>query len=251
MTIAFRLFPFLGFAGLVLGVWWSLTATGSVHPFLLPPPDDVWRAFGVVARDRITYEELLTTLTEIGAAFGIAAVCGLAVGIPVGWYRPLRNAYEPLLANLYAIPIIVIYPLLALLLGLGSASKIAFAAIYAFFPIAIATIAGSGTVDQTLVTAARAMGARRLSLLRTVVLPWSLPQIVNGLQLGLVLTTLAVVGGEFIAGAKGLGYLLATAGQAYRTEEMYAFILVTLLLAIVLNGLMALLALVAKRRLHA
>ena len=251
MTVFLRTAPFLAFAAVVIAVWWALTAAESVDPFLLPPPDDVGRAFGVVARDQITYEELLTTLKEIGAAFGIAACLGLAVGIPVGWYRLLRDAYEPLLANLYAIPIIVIYPLLALLLGLGPASKIAFAAIYAFFPIALASLVGSATVDQTLIAAARSMGARRVSLVRTVVLPSALPQIVNGLQLGLVLTTLAVVGGEFVAGANGIGYLLATAGQAYRTEEMYAFILVTLLLAIVLNGLMALLALLARRRLHA
>ncbi len=251
MTVLLRPLPFVLFAAVVLAVWIALTATGTVDPFLLPPPSDVAGAFADIARDRITYEELATTLKEIAIAFAIAAGLGLAVGIPVGWYGLLRRAYEPLLANLYAIPIIVLYPLLALLLGLGSASKIALAAIYAFFPVTIATVVGAGGVDRTLVTAARSMGARGASLLRTVVLPSALPQIVNGLQLAVVLVTLAVVGGEFIAGSAGIGYLLATAGQAYRTDEMYAFIVVVILLAIVLNGLMGLLAFLARRRLHA
>lgn len=250
MSIVRRVAPFAGFAGITLGVWWFLTATGSVVPFLLPAPDAVARAFWLVIRDPLTYDALLTTLVEVGAAFGVAAFCGLAVGLPVGWYRLARDAYEPLLTNLYAVPIIVVYPVLAFLLGLGSTSKIAFAAIYAFFPVALASLVGSATVDQTLVTAARSMGARGLSLLRTVILPSALPQIINGLQLGLVLTMLAVVGGEFIGGFKGIGYLLATASQGYRTEEMYAYILVTLLLAIVLNGLTAMLTHLAQRRLH-
>lgn len=245
-----RVAPYLACLLVVIGVWWLVVVIGTASPFILPAPSEVAPEVGRLAVEARTHAALLTTAKEIGAAFGIAAGAALLIGIPLGWFPLLRHAYEPLVANLAAIPLVVLYPVFALALGLGSASKIAFAGLYGFFPIVIGTVAGVAAVDVTLVTAARAMGARGLALVRTVILPAALPQVLSGLQLGLVLCTLAVVGGEYIGGTGGLGYELATAGQAFRTIEMYAYVVITFVLACVLNGALALIAALVRRRLH-
>jgi ABC-type nitrate/sulfonate/bicarbonate transport system permease component len=101
------------------------------------------------------------------------------------------------------------------------------------------------------VLAARSMGASRAQMVRTVIVPSTLTGIVTGLQLAMVLITLGVIAGEFLGGSGGIGYLLATSGQAYRTVELFAYIAITLLLALFLNGCTALLAHIARRRLGA
>ncbi|HZD65101.1 MAG TPA: ABC transporter permease subunit [Acidimicrobiales bacterium] len=230
-----RLVAVVGILALAAGLWFLLTGLGVFSAFLLPPPAIVGAALGSVLGNGTTYRALLTTVWEILAAFALAAAGGLAVGIPAGLHRVTRRAYEPLLSNLAAIPLIVVYPVFLAVLGVGSASKVAFGAATAFFAVALATLAGVGSIEPTLLTAARALGGRGTHLLRRVVIPGALPQIRNGLRLAVVLATLAVVAGEFIGGENGLGYLLASAGQAFRTPEVYAYVIVTLALAAALQ----------------
>ncbi|MGH3344941.1 MAG: ABC transporter permease [Carbonactinosporaceae bacterium] len=247
MTVIVRAAMYTGVPAAGFVTWLAISRSGAVDPFLLPPPVDVLRVLGDILADGSTYPQVLTTLTEIGAAFVIAAAVGVTAGVTVGWYARLRGAYQPVLANLYAVPLVVFYPVIALFLGIGSTSKIAFGALYAFFPIVLAAVSGVALVDPTLVAAGRSMGARGFSLLRVVVLPAAFPRIMTGLRLGLVLGTLAVVGGEFIAGTEGLGYLLASSGQAFQTLDMFAYIILTLGFAAALNGLLAVVDRLARR----
>ena len=242
--------PYVLFVVALVAIWWLLVALNVTSEFLLPSPPSVADELGTVVAAQATWSAVGTTIIEIVAAFGMAAIAGTLFGIPIGWYRTLRGAYEPLLGNLYAVPLIVLYPVFALALGLGSTSKIVFGAVYGFFPVAIATVAGVAIVNPVLVTAGRSMGARRLSLLRTIIIPAALPEITSGLRLGLVLVTLAVIGGEFIGGDAGLGYLLATAGQAFLTSEMFAYMIVTVCVAAALNTVLAIATQIPRRRSH-
>lgn len=216
-------------------VWFVLAGLGAFSAFLLPSPATVGGALGRILGQGGTYSAVLTTVWEVLAAFALAVVGGLAVGIPVGLRRATRDAYEPVIANLAAVPIVVIYPVFLAILGVGSPSKVVFGAVTAFFAVALATTIGVGSIDPTLLRASRSMGARGARLFRVVIFPAALPQIRNGMKLGIVLATLAVVAGEFIGGSGGLGYLLASAGQAFKTPDVYAYMIVTLALAVVLQ----------------
>lgn len=238
---------YVGTPLVLLAGWFALTAGEVVNAFLLPSPADAGTALFAILADEGTYPHLLTTVSQIFTAFLLAAVAGIGLGLPLGWYRMAQRAYEPVLANIYAIPLVVLYPVIALIFGIGSTSKVVFGALYAFFPVVLATVSAVALVDQNLVSAGRSMGARGLELFRVVVVPAARPRIVAGLRLGLILATLAVVGGQFIAGTEGLGYLLATTGQSFQTVEMFAYILLTLALAAALNGLMAVLDLHTNR----
>lgn len=237
--MATRVAIYLGVPLGVLLAWLVLAATGAVDPFLLPAPADVAGSLQTVVTDSRTYPHLWTTVRQIFTAFLIAAIAGIGIGLPIGWYQTLRRAYEPVLATVYAVPLVVLYPVIALLFGIGATSKIVFGGLYAFFPIVLGTVSAVSLVDRNLVSAGRSMGARGLTLFRTVVLPAAAPRIMTGLRLGVILATLAVVGGQYIAGTSGLGYLLATAGQSFQTVEMFAYIVLTLALAALINGLMA------------
>ena len=71
----------------------------------------------------------------------------------------LRNLLLPVFSSLYAVPIVILYPIFTAWFGIGSESKIAFAGIYGFFPVMLSTAAGIRTIDQQFLLAARSMGA--------------------------------------------------------------------------------------------
>jgi ABC-type nitrate/sulfonate/bicarbonate transport system permease component len=240
------------FIGLLLlcacvAVWQLVTTVGSVSSFLVPPPAAVAGVFVSVMTSGTTYSALGITMVEIVAALALAGGLALAIGVPVGWYRLTQQAYEPLLANLAAVPLVILYPVFAVVFGIGPLSKVMFGAATAFFPVVLAVVSGVAATNESLVASARSMGARGLTLLRVTAIPSALPVIVGGLRLGLTLATLAVVGGEFIAGTRGLGYLLASAGEAFETRKVYAYVLLTLLLAIVLNSAFGLLVWLSRK----
>jgi NitT/TauT family transport system permease protein len=189
---------FIGVAlfALCVAVWEGFTAARSVSPFLVPSPAGVTAALSDVMASSSTYTAVATTTIEIAAALGLAGALALAIGVPVGWRRLTRDAYQPLFANLGAIPLVILYPVFVVIFGIGLVSKVAFGATAAFFPVVLATVSGVSATSESLIFSARSMGASGWTLLRVTALPSALPDIIGGFRLGLTLATLGIVGGS-------------------------------------------------------
>lgn len=228
--------------------WWLLTASGTVAPLTLPPPGDVVEALGQLLGGTATWVPAVRiTLGRTSWGFLVAAIAGVPLGVLLGRARLLERAYEPLLGTLAAVPLVVLYPVLAATLGIGTASKILLGGLYAFFPIAIAATRAVAQTDPVLVTAMRSMGAGNAHLARTVLLPSALPGIVSGLRVGLGLALVTVIAAEFIAGDSGVGYQLAAAGQGYRSADLFAWVALAVALTIAVNALFTLFASLLER----
>src|SRR5680860_1467677 len=104
------------------------------------------------------WSNTLVTVVEIVCAFALAAVAGVTVGIPVGRSAQARAVALPLLTAAFAVPIMTLIPLFLVTFGLGMGSKIAFGALYAFFPILFNTVAGTGNIDRVFFDVADAFG---------------------------------------------------------------------------------------------
>src|SRR5690606_32548842 len=143
---------------------------------------------------------------ELAVAFPIAVVAGLGLGYLISTGRYTIDVFEPLLAALFAVPLIIFFPLTVLLLGVGPESKMAHSAIFGFFPIVLSAIQGFGNVDKNYLKAARSLGATRRQILQRVLLPAAMPTVLAGLRIGFILTFLATIGGETIASLGGLGH---------------------------------------------
>jgi len=235
----------------VLAVWTLLTTTAWVQPLLLPTPASTGTAlWQVLGGGTITWEPLSATLAETGAAFALAAVVAVPLGIVAGSVTLLYRAYEPVLTGLSALPLVVLYPVLAATLGIGSGSKIALGGLYAFFPVAIATIRATASVDPRLTAAARAMGAGRVQQLRSVVLPDVLSPVLASLRVGLGLALVTVIAGEFISGAQGLGYELGRSSQMLDTPTLFAWILIACALTALVNVVFSLSSILVRKGVH-
>lgn len=233
---------------LFFAAWIAVTQLRLVNPLLLPAPLAVWSAIVRLVRGGALWSAAgLTTLT-VAEAYAIAVVAGIAAGFFIGRSRRLTLAYEPLLSGIFAIPIVLFFPLFTVFFGIGPASKVAFGATIAFFPIALNTIAGFGGVDALLLRSARSLGASRWQTFRHVYLPGALPVVVTGLRIGFFLCFASVLGGETLSSAAGVGYAIAHAAELLEGAQMYAWIVLVLVTTAILNLLVSALEVRVARR---
>jgi ABC-type nitrate/sulfonate/bicarbonate transport system permease component len=221
-------------AGLLLA-WHLATASGRISALMLPPIDAVSRQFVRIVQAGDFWDDFEVTLIEVVAGFLIAAVSGCFAGYLISRSRFQIRVLEPVLAGLYAVPVIVVYPLYVLFFGLGPASKIALGATIAFFPIVLNTMSAFGNVAPIIVSAARSMGGRGWNMFRYVLLPAAYPVVLAGLRIGFVLSFLSIIGAEMIASYQGIGRLIINQAEAMNTATMYAYIVFLVVIALVVN----------------
>ena len=229
----------VGFVFGLLSLWYLSTNHWGINPLLLPKPQNVAAEFADIIRSGEFWPDLLLTLSELAGAFAISVTLGLSIGFLVSRSPVLVKVFEPLLAGIYAVPIILFLPLYVLFFGLGPASKIALGATISFFPIVLNTIAGFTSVDKLYVTAAKSMGASNAALLRHVLVPGALPVILTGLRMGFTVALLSIIGSETIASLAGLGHRIVHLAESMDIARMFAYIVFVIAIAATLNAIVS------------
>lgn len=229
-----RVYQFSFFAS-ILAVWYIVTETGFVSPIFLPKLPDLAETFFKLLMSGDWVSPLSITLYEVACAYSIAVVLGIAVGFFVSRTRFAVRVFEPLFSSLFAIPLIIFYPLAMLFFGLGPGSKIALGAVVSFFPIVLNTISGFSNVTPIYQTAASSMGASGFLLVRRVLLPAAFPVILTGLRIGFVLCFLSIIGGETLGSLNGLGHKIVFNAESMNTAGMFSWIIFIVLIAFALN----------------
>jgi ABC-type nitrate/sulfonate/bicarbonate transport system permease component len=231
----------LGFLALMLCVWQLLSWLGAVSPLLLPSPESVRRAFVKLVETGQFWSSLRVTGTTVLQAWVIAMIAGSAVAYAVTRSRFLVAVFEPVLAGIFAIPLTLLFPLYILFWGIGPSSKVAYAATYGFFPVALNAIAGLSAVKEHYLRAARSMGASSLATFRHVLLPASFPILLTGMRISFFITFASVLGGETLSSVTGVGKRIALAAELMEPAEMYAWIVFVIAFAVTVNALLSML----------
>jgi NitT/TauT family transport system permease protein len=218
---------------LILLAWELVPRTGVLPELFLPA---LSKTLVVLVQNWREYAEaLLVTLYEVALAMVIACGGGIVVGALVGGLSSLRGLLLPVFSSLYAVPIVILYPIFTAWLGVGSESKIAFAGIYGFFPVMLSTAAGIGTIDQNFLLAARSMGASVPQQIMRVIIPASIPTVLTGLRLGGALTIIGVVVSEMLTSAAGIGYVVTFYRTILDSPRVFGAIVMILLLSILFD----------------
>ena len=222
----------------VAGLAWQISvSTGRVNPLILPPLATVGKQFWSLIASGRFWPDLSVTLTELIAAFVLAAVSGCGIGYAISRSAFSVRVFDPLLATIYAVPAILLYPMYVLFFGIGPGSKIAIGCTIAFFPIVLSTITGFSNVNRSLLAAARSMGASGVQMFADVMLPASFPIVLAGLRLGLVIALLSILGAETISSLSGVGHEISSLAENFETATMFAWVFIAVLLAFTLNAL--------------
>ena len=219
----------------LLAFWELMPATKLVPELFLP---SLSKTLAVLWSDRHDYLAALgVTLYEVAVAMLFACGGGILIGALVGGLALLRTLLLPVFSSLYAVPIVILYPIFTAWLGVGSESKIAFAAAYGFFPVMLSTAAGIRTIDPQYLLAARSMGATLSQQITRVVIPASIPTVLTGLRLGGALTIIGVVVAEMLTSAAGIGYLVTRYRTILDSPRVFAGILMILSLSVLFDVL--------------
>lgn len=229
----------LGVLILILVAWYIGTLPGHINRLLLPPPIPVFEDFwGLVTHSDI-WPDLWVTVHEWLVAVAIAAVAGCGLGYIISRSAYSVRVFDPLLAGIYSIPAILLFPLYLLFFGLGPGSKIAIGVTIAFFPVVLNTIAGLANVDKSYIRAAESMGANDFQLFWSVMLPAAFPVVLTGLRIGCIIAFLAILGGETISSLAGLGHRIVSLAENMESSRMFANIVFAVLIAFVINGIVS------------
>jgi ABC-type nitrate/sulfonate/bicarbonate transport system permease component len=231
----------LGALVFMLGLWHAVTVTEIVSPFFLPKPEDVLRNFIRIVGSGQAWPDLKVTLFEFAIAGPIALGVGGLLGFLISLTRYGGRVFEPIVSSVYAIPIIIFYPVSVMALGIGPESKIAHGALFGLFPICLNTIQGFSRVDPLLTRLAYSTGASRRQLFWRIMLPAAAPTILSGVRLGLMLCFLAIIGGETIASIEGIGHRVVWYAEGMQTGNMFAYIVFVVVVAVAMNAALSLL----------
>jgi ABC-type nitrate/sulfonate/bicarbonate transport system permease component len=208
---------------LALVVAWEVAArSGVVTPFLLPPLSAVLARVGEDGMSGDLAVNLGLTLYRALAGFAIAGSAGVLLGILMTRRPLIRWFFDPIVSVGFPMPKIAFLPIFMLWLGLYDTSKISMAAFNAIFPVIAATIAAAEGVDQQLLWSARSLGASERQLLREIIVPAALPQILTGLQVALPISMIVTIVTEMLMGGQGLGGAMIAASRFADSPGVFA-----------------------------
>lgn len=219
---------------LLVLVWWGYVRLFNIPRFVLPPPMEVGWAFAALFRDGTVWPHLAHTLGIIIAGFAIGSALGFALGFVLGRSPRIERIVGPYLFFFQTAPKIALAPLFILWFGLGLTSQIVLVVSLVFFPVMAGTILGLRSVPANFGFLAEVLHLTRRDRLVRIELPSAVPEIFAGLKVGAVQATIGAILAEWLSGGQGLGYLMVFAGTTYKTPMLFAMVLVTSLLGIVI-----------------
>ncbi|WP_341677993.1 taurine ABC transporter permease TauC [Niveibacterium sp. SC-1] len=231
--------------GTLLIIWWAVTTAGLIAPLFLPSPQAVaskaWLLVTQGFMDATLWQHLAASLGRVLAALIAATALAIPVGVAIGLNRVARGVLDPLIEIYRPVPPLAYLPLIVIWLGIGELSKVLLIYLAIFAPIAISTANGVRGVSRTRIRAAESLGATRWQLIRHVVLPSALPDILTGIRIGLGTGWSTLVAAELVAATRGLGFMVQSAAQFLVTDVVILGIALIALVALALEiGLRAL-----------
>lgn len=214
--------PTLFVVGLIV-LWEFVCRAFSIAPTILPPPSMIWSAlvqfWGPIVSN--SWQTLFTTLV----GFGLAIVCGLALGVFIGWSKTIYGALYPVMIGFNAIPKVAVVPILILWFGIGTVPAILTAFLISFFPIVVNVATGLATMEPELEDVLRALGARKMDIMLKVGIPRAQPYLFGSLKVAITLAFVGSVVSETIAANAGLGFLMIQAGSNFQMPLVFAGLL--------------------------
>ncbi len=211
---------------LLVLIWEIAVRAGWLDPRLVAPPSVVLVELWHLTASGELGAALFVSMRRVLAGFAIASIFGVAIGALMARNRLIETVLDPLIELFRPISPLALFPLFILWFGIGEESKIFIIAFSCMFPIILNTYAGVRNIDANLFRASRSLGASHLEIMRTVVLPGSMPQIFTGLRIGWGIALIVIIAAEMIGAVRGIGYMVLDAQQTFRIPRVFASIVI-------------------------
>jgi NitT/TauT family transport system permease protein len=221
----------------LLVLWQLLLMAGFGDRRFIPAPTDIAVRFWALARSGELEWHVVVTLYRVLVGFLVGSVPGVAIGLFMAMFKPVRIFVDPLIAALFPIPKIALMPLLLLAFGFGDASKIALVAIAVFFPVTVNTYSGASNIEKIYWDVAKNFGASQTVMFTRIVFFGALPMIFAGLRIALAVSFIVLVASEFVASKTGIGYLIWNSWELLQVDTMFVGIVTVGVLGLITSVL--------------
>ncbi len=217
---------------LVFAAWCIASYSGKISTLLLPTPGHVLQTAIEQIKNGTLLADTKISVMRIALGFLASVVLAIPLGILIGSYKTVEAAQEPLVGFIRYIPVPALIPLIMVAAGIGESAKILLIFIGTYFQMVIVVADVTRQVPRDLISAARTLGAKPRQLLFNVLLPATLPGLMDTCRtmIGWAWTYLVIA--EVVATDSGLGYRIMKAQRFLRTEEIFVGIFVLGLLGL-------------------
>lgn len=201
-----------------------------VNPVFMSYPSAIFLAFIQTVISGELWQALLSSSQSFIIGYGVAAIIGIPLGLAMGGYRRVEYMIDLYINALYATPLIAFIPLIILWVGLGLTAKVVVVFITAFFPILINTFIGVRNVSQSLIEVGKAFVANERQIFTKIILHAVVPYIMGGLRLGIGRAIVGMVVAEFFTAITGLGAMIVSYANSFKTDYMFVPIIVLMVM---------------------
>ncbi len=226
----------------LLALWTLVTNMGWVKPLFLPTPQAVfeqfWQYLTGQANDKPLWQHFLASMFRVFSAFFLACVTAIPVGIAMGMSRWARGIFDPPLEFYRPLPPLAYLPLIIIWFGIDELPKVLLIFLSCFAPLALAARSGMRSAAQEQINAAYSMGASYWQVVRHVVLPAAMPEILVGMRIAIGFGWTTLVAAEMVAANMGLGQMVLNASNFLRTDIVIMGIVVIGVVAYLFDLLM-------------
>jgi taurine transport system permease protein len=226
----------------LFGLWFLVTNMGWVKPLFLPSPQAVFQQFHEYltgqANDKPLWQHFAASLFRVFSAFALACVTAIPIGIAMGMSRVARGIFDPPLEFYRPLPPLAYLPLIIIWFGIDELPKVLLIYLSCFAPLALAARSGMRSASQEQINAAYSMGASYTQVIRHVILPAALPDILVGMRIAIGFGWTTLVAAEMVAASLGLGQMVLNASNFLRTDIVVMGIIVIGVVAYLFDLLM-------------
>lgn len=221
----------------LVAIWQLISMTNIWPNNLFPSPYEVAEDLVYTASDGSLFFGIGTSILRLIIGLAIAIAGGMILGIFMARMEIVNQTIGSLVLGLQSIPSVAWVPLAILWFGLTDGGIIFVTAIGSMFAVTIATYTGVKNINPHYIEAARNMGAKGTQLITYVLIPAAFPYLISGFKQGWAFAWRGVIGAELLFSFLGLGFLLNVGRQLNDISQVFAIMLVIMMVGIAIDGI--------------
>ena len=186
----------------------------------------VLKCIGTMIQRGVLHTDLASSLISAGSGYALGFVIALPTAILMAWYRPVKYIIEPWIQFIRNIPPLAYVPLIVIAAGVGRRAQIIVITIATFLIMCVTIYQGVVNVDETLIKAARVLGAGDKDIFTRVIAPATLPFILTAVRLGASVALTTLIAAESTGANAGLGMRIRSLNSTFETAPMLLYIII-------------------------
>lgn len=211
---------------------WELLARFKViDTFLTSYPSQMWELFLRLSADGSLFKHIGISVFETVIGFILGTVFGTLIAILLWWSEFIAKVLDPYMVILNALPKTALAPIIIVWAGAGISGIIVTALMVSLVVTILGVYGGFKEVEEDKIRMLETFGATKLQILQKVIIPASIPTIINALKINVGLSWVGVIVGEFLVSRAGIGYLIVYGSQIFRLDLVMTSVIILAILA--------------------